>query len=62
MESIVNFYQAEEYQQEQILYEINADKKAYEIYEQVSKALAAKGLILDAVDKQKMNTWDLNNN
>ena len=33
MESIVNFYQAEEYQQEQILYEIDADRKAYEIYE-----------------------------
>ena len=28
----------------------------------MSKALAAKGLVLDAVDKEKMNLWDLNNN
>lgn len=62
IDSIVNFYQAEEYQQEQILYEIDADKKAHEIHEQVCKALAAKGLVLDAVDKEKMNLWDLNNN
>lgn len=36
IDSVVNFYQAEEYQQEQILYEINADKKANDIYQQVS--------------------------
>ena len=62
MESIVNFYQAEEYQQEQIVYEIDADKKAKEINEQISKALASKGLILDSLDAQKMDLWDLNNN
>lgn len=61
MDSIVNFYQAESYQQEQILYEIDADKKAHEIHEQVSKALLSKGLVLDQLDAEKMHLWDLNN-
>ena len=61
LDSIVNFYQAESYQQEQILYEIDADKKAHEIHEQVSKALLSKGLILDQLDAEKMHLWDLNN-
>ena len=62
MDAIVNFYQAEAYQEEQMLFEIDADKKAKDIHQQISKALASKGLILDQVDTEKLDLWDLNNN
>lgn len=50
MESIVKFYQAEKYEEEGIVFEIDADQKAHDIYLQVSKALASKGLTIDKVD------------
>lgn len=62
MDNIVKFYQAEKYEEEGIIFEIDADQKANEIYQQVSKALASKGLMIDKVDLQKMNLWDMNNN
>lgn len=50
MENIVKFYQAEKYEEESILFEIDADKKANDIYQQISKILADKGLIIEKVD------------
>ena len=60
MTNVIKFYQAEKYEEESILFEINADQKANDIYQQVSKVLGLKGLTIEKVDPQKMKLWDLN--
>jgi len=62
MNNVIKFYQAEKYEEESILFEIDADKKANDIAQQITRVLQSKGLTLEKVDPQKMNLWDLNHN